>query len=212
VPQELNVNLNYNGTQPRPSKIAAIGVPADLLRRRPDIRAAERNYAAAVSEINAAEAARYPSLSLRGNVTAPLEGSLGSTRGAGIGLNIPVFNQPGLAAQVDVNSSRAAQAYLQWSKLVLSSVADVETALAAVRGSRAEVDAAQRSLNLNLEVLRLSQELYTNDGTVTVVDLLDAERAVTAARSSLAISVRSYAAEVIALYVALGVGFNAENQ
>ncbi len=212
VPQKLDVDLRYAGAQPYPAGVAEIGVPADLLRRRPDIRAAERNYAAAVSEVNAAEAARYPSLTLSGNISAPLEGGLSTTRGAGIGLNVPVFNQPGLAAQVDVNKSRAAQAYLQWSQLVLTSVADVETALVAVRGARQEVDAAQTSLRLNLEALELSQQLYTTDRTVTALALLDAERAVTAARSTLALATRAYAAEVIALYIALGVGFDAEQQ
>ena len=207
VPQRLAVNLKYTGRQPYPASITKVGVPADLLRRRPDIQAAERNYAAAVSEINVAEAARYPSLSLSGDISTPLEGSLGSNRAVGIGLNIPVFNQPGLAAQVDVNTSRAAQAYLQWSQLVLTAVADVETALTAVRGSREEVEAAQTSLSLNLEALDLSQELYSSDGTVTVIELLDAERAVTAARSTLALAVRAHAVEVVALYVALGVGF-----
>ena len=212
VPQNLDLDLRYTGAQPYPATIVEVGVPADLLRRRPDIRAAEWTYAAAVSEVNAAEAARYPSLRLSGNISAPLEGSLGSTRSAGVGLNIPVFNQPGLAAQVDANSSRAAQAYLQWSRLVLTSVADVETALTAVRSSRQQVEAAQTSLKLNLEALRLSQELYTNAGAVTVNGLLDSERAVTAARSSLAFAVRAYATEVIALYVALGYGFDAEQQ
>lgn len=120
VPQNLTVNIDYTGKQPYPSNIAEIGVPADLLRRRPDIQAAERNYAAAVSDINAAEAARYPRLTLSGDITTPLEGGGGSVRGAGVGLNVPVFNQPGLIAQVDVTASVAAQAYLAWSQLVLA--------------------------------------------------------------------------------------------
>ncbi len=212
VPQNLDVDLRFAGAQPYPATIVQVGVPADLLRRRPDIRAAERNYAAAVSQVNAAEAARYPSLTLSGDISAPLEGGLNNTSGIGIGLNIPVFNQPGLAAQVDVNSSRAAQAYLQWRRLVLTSVADVETALTAVGSARQEVQAAQTALRLNLEALQLSQELYTSDGTVTVIDLLGAERAVTAARSTLALAIRTYAREVIVLYVALGVGFDADQQ
>ncbi len=73
VPQNLDVDLRYAGEQPYPATIAEIGVPADLLRRRPDIRAAERNYAAAVSEVNAAEAARYPSLTLSG-ISRPVGG------------------------------------------------------------------------------------------------------------------------------------------
>ena len=208
VPQQLDMDLKSARGQPYPTTVSNIGIPADLLRRRPDIRAAERNYAAAVSEINVAQAARYPSLTLSGQISAPLEGGLGNTRGAGIGLNIPVFNQSGLAAQVDVATSRASQAYLQWSQFVLSSVADVETALTAVRSSREEVAAAQTSLRLNLEALQLSQDLYTGNGTVTVLEILDAERAVTAARSTLAIAIRSYSAEVIALHVALGIGFD----
>jgi multidrug efflux system outer membrane protein len=210
VPQSLDVNLRYAGTQPYPATITEIGVPADLLRRRPDIRAAERAYAAAVSEVNAAEAARFPSLTLSGDISAPLEGNLGSTRSTGIGLNLPVFNQPGLAAQVDANTSRAQQAYLQWQRLVLASVADVETALSAVGSTRRQVEAARTALRLNLEALELSQQLYTNDGTVTVIDLLGAERSVTAARTTVARAVRAYATEVIALYVALGVGFDVE--
>ncbi|MEM6889072.1 MAG: efflux transporter outer membrane subunit [Pseudomonadota bacterium] len=208
VPQNLEVNLSYMGKQPYPSNITDVGVPADLLRRRPDIRAAERNYAAAVSEINAAEAARYPSLSLSGDITTPLEGSGGSVRGAGIGLNVPVFNQPGLIAQVDVNASLAAQAYLEWSQLVLAAIADVETALVAVQKSREQVRAAQTSLQLNLEALELSQDIFTGVGSITVVDILDAERSVTAARTTLALAIREHAREVIALYTALGIGFD----
>ncbi len=94
--------------------------------------------------------------------------------------------------------------------LVLTSVADVETSLMAVRSVRQEVEAAQTSLRLNREALELSQEVYTNDGTVTVIDLLDAERAVTAASSTLAFAIRAYATEVIALYTALGIGFEGE--
>jgi multidrug efflux system outer membrane protein len=210
VPQNLRINLDYKGRQPYPAKISDVGVPADLLRRWPDIRVAERNYAAAVPEINAAEAARYPRLILTGDISTPLEGSGGNIRGAGAGLNVPVFNQPGLAAQVDVNTSRVAQAYLQWSQLVLASVADVETALTAVRRSREEVEVAQNSLRLNLEALELNQQLFTNSGTITVVDILDAERSVTAARTTLALATRGHATEVVTLYTALGIGFEKE--
>lgn len=210
VPQNLQVNLGYTGKQPYPSNIAQVGVPADLLRRRPDIQAAERNYAAAVSEINAAEAARYPRLTLSGDITTPLESNSTSVRGAGIGLNVPVFNQPGLIAQVDVNASLAAQAYLEWSQLVLAAVADVETALVAVQKSREQVRAAQTSLQLNLEALELSQDIFTGVGSITVVDILDAERSVTAARTTLALAIREHAREVITLYTALGIGFENE--
>jgi multidrug efflux system outer membrane protein len=203
----LNVDLSYSGRQPYLSAAAPIGVPADLLRIRPDIRAAERNYAAAVSEVTVAQAARYPSLSLSGQISAPLDGG-GSTNAIGAGLILPLFNQPGLAAQVDANISRASQAYLKWRILVLSAVGDVETSLAAVESSRRVVNAAQKSLNLNLEALRLSKDLYNDGGLVTVIELLDSERAVTTARSTVAEALRTYATDIISLYVALGVGID----
>ena len=211
TPRGLGVDLRYQGRQPYLSANAPVGVPADLLRVRPDIRAAERNYAAAVSEVTVAEAARYPSLSLSGEIVAPLEGSFGSTNVVGAGLVLPLFNQPGLAAQVDVNISRATQAYLQWRSLVLTAVGDVETALAAVDGSRRVVNAAQKSLNLNVEALRLSQELYNSGGSVTVIELLDSERAVTSARSTVAQAIRTYSSDYISLYLALGVGIDEPN-
>lgn len=205
----LRTDLSYSGHQPYLSAKAPIGVPADLLRLRPDIRAAERNYAASVSEVTVAQAARYPSLNLSGQISAPLDGG-GTTNLVGAGLVLPLFNQPGLAAQVDVNIARASQAYLQWRSLVLSAVGDVETTLATVESSRRVVNAARRSLTLNLEALRLSKELYNDGGLVTVVDLLDSERAVTNARTEVAEALRTYAGDIISLYLALGVGVEDE--
>jgi multidrug efflux system outer membrane protein len=71
---DLNVNLAFPGRQPSPIGEPAAGVPADLIRARPDIQRAERLYAAAVSDIGEAKAARYPRLSLSGLITTPLAG------------------------------------------------------------------------------------------------------------------------------------------
>ena len=201
----LNIDLGYRGGQPRPKQVAKIGVPADLLRARPDIRAAERRYAAAVSDIGSAEAARFPTLSLSGDIGEPLTGGT-SNRSFGAGISIPVFNQPALAAQVDANTHRAEQAYLQWKSQVLSAVEEVENAMASLQASAESVRQSAQLVELNSRALNLSRQLLDNSGTITVLDVLDRERALSSSRASLANSVRSVATDYISLRVALGQG------
>lgn len=201
----LGIDLRATGHQPLPQVTRDIGVPADLVRRRPDIARAERLFAAAVSEVSAAHAARYPSLSLSGQIVTPLAGG-GTVNGLTAGLVLPLFNQPGLAAGVDAAEARADQAYLQWRGVVLSAVEEVETALAAIAGSRKAVAAAGRVVALNTQALDLSRQLLEQAGEITVLDLLDRERNLSEARATLAQSRRDYALNVIALHVALGLG------
>lgn len=202
----LNIDLRGVGTQPLPRGQAALGVPADLVRRRPDIRQAERNYAAAVSDVNVAEAARYPSLTLSGQIVAPFDGALKGGQSLGAGLVLPLFNQPGLAANVNAAQARADQAYQAWRLAVLSGVEQVSTALASVSASRRAVAMASYAVSLNTEALKLSRELLDSHGDVTVLDLLDRERAIADARASLAQTRRAYATDFISLHVALGLG------
>jgi len=202
---DLPVDLGPPGLQPRPRTAAAAGVPADLLRLRPDIRAAERRYAAAVSEIGAAEAARYPQLSLSGLIRAPLSGG-SATDTLTAGLTLPLLSQGALAAGVEVQEARAAQAYLQWRLAVLGAVEEVEGALAALAAAQQAARAAGAAVELNEESLVLSRQLLESGGNTTVLDLLDRERAVSAARATLARSRRDIARDYVALQTALGAG------
>ena len=202
----LGIDLRA-GRQPVPAASRAIGIPADLVRRRPDIQQAERLYAAALSEVSAAEAARYPSLSLSGQIVSPIAaGTRGSSSALTAGLVLPLFSQPGLKAEVDAARARADLAYLQWRGVVLSAVEEVETALAAITGSARTVTSAGRVVALNTEALDLSRRLLDGSGEITVLDLLDRERAVADARATLSQARRDYALNVIDLYVALGLG------
>ena len=202
---QLPIDLGYKGTQPLPRSVAELGVPADLLRARPDIRIAERNYAAAVSDVGVAAASRYPSLTLSGLVTAPLRrGSWNESLVAG--LTVPVFSQPALAASQDAAESRAQQAYLVWRQSVLLAVEQVETALADLQAANQSVRASQKVVRLNQESLELTRRLLVENGETTVLDLIDRERSVSAARATLAANKRDVANAYIALRVALGVG------
>jgi multidrug efflux system outer membrane protein len=199
----LDVDLGFNGRQPAPGDMANVGVPADMIRARPDIQRAERLYAAAISDIDAAEAARYPRLTLSGSITAPFEGGDAVSTLVG-GLTIPIFSQGSLVANVEGAHARANQAFLQWRSAVLSAVEDVESSLATLQGGQQSVAAARRVVTLNREALQLSRELLTTGGNVTTLDVLDRERAVSESQVVLAQSMRDYAISYIGLRTALG--------
>jgi multidrug efflux system outer membrane protein len=198
----LPVDLGYQGRQPAPAMRAVTGVPADLLRARPDIRQAERLYAAAVSDLGAAEAARYPSLSLRGTVTAPLQNGQSLIAG----LSMPLFNQPALAASVDAADARVDQAYLNWQRAVLSAIEEVENGQASLQASTAELAEARNLVDLNRRALDLSRNLLSTGGSITVLDVVDRERSLSDARLRLARSQRDQAINYIILQTVIGVG------
>ncbi len=204
----LPINLGYPGQQPLPKRVAEIGVPADLLRARPDIRREERLYAAAVSEVAAARAARYPSLKLSGLLTAPLSGGTSSSSLLA-GLVLPVFSQPALAAEVDAADARVNQAYLRWRVAVLNAVEEVETAQSALQSALKARNAAQQVVEMNREALELSRRLLNSAGNITVLDVVDRERTLSASQVALARSTRDVATSYVDLRTALGQGHSA---
>ena len=201
----LSLDLGYKGAQPMPERVADIGVPADLLRARPDIRRAEKLYAAALSDVGAAQAARYPSLRLSGLISTPF-GSGAPIETLLAGLVVPVFEQPALAASVDANKARVQQAYLQWRVAVLQAVEEVENAQVFLSTALAARDAAREQVALDQQSLALSRELVVAGGGITVLDVLDRERALSASRTSLAQNTRNVGRAYVALRVALGRG------
>jgi multidrug efflux system outer membrane protein len=201
----LPVDLGFRGAQPDPAMRIAGSVPADLLRARPDIREAERLYAAAVSDLGAAEAARYPSLTLRGAITMPVSEG-GNVESLIAGLTVPLFNQPALAASVDAAEARVDQAFQRWRSAVIAAVEEVESAQADLQASVAERAEARNLVNINQQALTLSRDLLASRGAITVLDVLDRERAVTDARLRLARSQRDLAAGYVALHTVLGQG------
>ncbi|TPE47495.1 efflux transporter outer membrane subunit [Amaricoccus solimangrovi] len=200
----LMTSLQRGAAQPRPPAGAGAGIPADLLRNRPDVRAAERSYAAAVANVGVAEASLYPSLDLAGAITA----SNPSSWSFGPALVIPVLNQPLLRASRDQAISEAKQAELGWRQTVLSAVEDVQTAQGATIRGRRELS-AQRAATENYGRARdLSQQTY-EAGTTTFLDFLDAERSAGTTALALALSRRSLAIDWVSLQIAAGRGWAA---
>jgi len=196
--------MQRGARQPVPPRGAEGGIPADLLRNRPDVRAAERTYAAAVAGIGIAEAQLYPALDLAGAVTA----SNPSSWSFGPALVIPVLNQPLLRANRDQAISEAKQAELAWRQSVLQAVEDVQTAQGGVIRGRRELTAQQSATTTYGQARELSHESF-EIGTTTFLDLLDAERSAGTSALALALSTRALANDWVGLQIAAGRGWAA---
>jgi len=185
------------------------GVPAELLRNRPDIRASERDLAGASADVGVAVAAQYPRLSLSGNAgwnaiqTHALFDGRSEFWSLGPKLNLPLFNSGRLREQVKANEAALDVAKAGYRKTLVGALADVEVALA--RMSRNETR-RQQMLQLQAqqdEVLRLTQVQF-DAGEVARSSLVEAQRGlVNAQDQSLQAQGQSLAAWV-ALYKALG--------
>ncbi len=195
--------------QPRPLGFEGAGVPANLLRNRPDLGVAERSLAAAVAQVGVATAELYPSVTLSGSVGFN-NTDFGTRRSWGFGpqVNIPVLNRGLIDANRRVAVSRAKQAELSWRQAVRDAVEEVETALSNSYHLKRQVDAEEEALVYSKRVLELSRAGYRARET-TLTELLDAEIRFANDRLGLAGSYREYALAWAQLQVAAGKGWSA---
>lgn len=206
----LRAELSKGAPQPIPRARIASGVPADLLRIRPDIRSDERRLAAAVAEVGIAQAQMYPSVSLLGSVTATAvsPGASGSTWSFGPSIDIPILDNGRRRANVAVAEATARERYLAWRSTVLAAVEEVENALAAIGRDRRTIAAARNSVEAYEKALELALTSFVI-GEATFLEILDAERSLATARTTLARSRRQLALDYVALNIASGGGYNA---
>lgn len=204
----------FAGSPRMPSAAAPprAGIPADVLRRRPDIRRAERGLAQATARIGQAEAARYPAVSLTGNIsTSALKlGDLAKNSAIGWSfgpsLSVPIFNGGELAAAVDVARAQRDQSDAAFRLAVLTALQDVEDQLVGLRQERLRLASLSRAAAASTEAARLSRALYASGGT-SFLDVLDAERSQYSAEDSVIQSRIALATRFIALNKALGGGW-----
>ncbi|WP_105372081.1 efflux transporter outer membrane subunit [Neorhizobium huautlense] len=204
--------LQRGARQPVPRFNTKAGIPADLIRNRPDIRAAERQLASAVAEIGVAEAQLYPAITLGGSISPRYNAIAGAldtrslTWSFGPQLSLPIFDGGRLKGNVKLAESTAREAYLNWKQSVLDAVEEVENALAAVARDRRTVDALQATVKSYQEALQLATASY-RDGASSLLDVLDAQRQVSTAQANLAQAVQQVAQDYVALNVAIGGGY-----
>jgi multidrug efflux system outer membrane protein len=212
-PGSLEATLAERKPVPVASLEIAAGVPADVLRRRPDIRVAERRLAAQTAQVGVATAALYPSLSLSGSITLQalsaadvLDGF--QTDRLGLSLNVPLFSGGALRQNVNAQNALVTQALAAYEATVLAAYEEVENALTASSNE----DARHQALQLGVESARRASELALtqyNSGLVDFQTVLDADRQLLALEDSLAVSDGEMTANLIRLYKALGGGWNA---
>lgn len=208
----LVTELQRGARQPVARSIPRTGIPADLIRNRPDIRVAERNLASAVAQIGVAESQLYPSIQLSGAITPSFSRLSGVSSGTsntwsfGPSLVLPIFDGGRLRANVDISKSEAREQYLAWKAAVLTAVEEVENALAAVNRDQQTVDALRRTVKSYQEALSLGTASY-RDGASSLLDVLDAQRNVSDAQANLATAIQQTAQDYVSLSIALGGGY-----
>jgi outer membrane protein, multidrug efflux system len=199
---------------PMPSSLP-VGLPSDLLRRRPDVRAAERTLAASTAEIGVAVSDLYPKFNLIGAVSFA-GGGLGNLVSGGnlgeVGLGSitwPVFHWGQTQANVRSKEEEAKQAYYAYQKTLLGAVQNVEDALARYTTEQQRLVALERAeASAKFSVDIATQQFRV--GTVTYVDVLAAQASESSVRGQLAQSRQVYATDLISLYKALGGGWAAD--
>lgn len=193
--------LQGGRAQPRPRGGLSTGIPAELLRNRPDVRSAEQALVAATADIGVAEADLLPSLTLGGSVTE----SGGTGWSFGPTLSLPVLSQPRLRASRDRAISLARQAELDWRAAILSAVQDVQSSHSRWLRLRRETGLREQSVASYARAAELSRQAF-DAGSISLSELLDDDRSLASARLSLAGSVRNLAIEWATVQVALGAG------
>lgn len=206
----LTDELENGAGQPVARASPQAGLPADLIRNRPDIRQAERNLAAATANIGVAESQLFPSISLGGSVspsriTTKGDKSSLTSWSFGPSLTLPIFDGGRLRANVDIAKSSARGQYLAWKATVLDAVEEVENALTALNRDDQIVNAQRRTITSYEEALALATASY-KDGASSLLNVLDAQRSVSTAQVGLAAAVQQKARDYIALNVAIGGG------
>ena len=188
------------------------GVPSDVLARRPDILQAERALRAANASIGAARAAFFPRITLTaagGSASNTLDGLFGSGSGTWSfvpQIRIPIFEAGRLQANLDVSTVQRDINVAQYEKAIQSAFREVADALAERATLAEQLDARRRLVEATAAGFRLSEARYKG-GVDSYLGLLDAQRALYGAELDL-IGVRlSEAVNRVALYKALGGGW-----
>ncbi|MEM6915801.1 MAG: efflux transporter outer membrane subunit, partial [Verrucomicrobiota bacterium] len=211
-PHSVMAILNSrNRYVPLPTRSFGTGKPADLLRTRPDVRAAERNLATAVAQIGVAESDLYPKFSLVGNLAMESlditdlrnAGSAAYSFGPAIRWNL--FSSGQIKNQIRVEEAQAMQAYGAYEKAVLAAVEEVETSLAGVLTERDRLGALRRAVAAADESVTLVKRNYT-EGLVDFQRVIDTERVLFQNQDLAVDSKGQIARNYVALYRALGGG------
>ena len=193
------------------------GLPSELLERRPDVVEAEQRLVAETARIGVAQALRFPSLSLTGQVAAVAEDltDLNSTDAGEwsvmAGIFQPIFNSGRLKAQKEAQVERARQANFFYQSTLRNAFREIEDSLVAIETLRNEQAARARQVEAAGNAARLSRARY-DGGVVDYLEVLDSERTLFDAELAESAIRREALVAFVTLYKALGGGWSPEQQ
>jgi len=211
-PEDIPAELPGASQLPAVPTLLPTGLPSDLLRRRPDVRQAERRLAAATAEIGVAVAQLYPHFDIIAAASFANDslGNLVSSQhfsriGAGL-IRWPVFQAGKVRANVKVAEEQRNQAYLAYQKAVLGALRDTEDALTRFSAEQRRLKSPEESEQAANSSLDIAQAQYRN-GLVPFINVLSANAALLDVRGQLVESRMALAQDVVSLYKALGGGW-----
>jgi outer membrane protein, multidrug efflux system len=200
------------GPVPQAADSLALNIPAETLRQRPDVRAAEYQVTAAVARVSQADAALAPSFQLGGSLgVAALTLDSLATRSSIVGallgsVSMPLFNGGALRAQVRAQQAALDQAYAAYDAAVLTALQEVEDALIALGGDRERLLSLRRAAEAAGNAALMARERYSS-GLIDFQTVLDTQRTQLSTQDSVAGANADLSADHVRLYKALGGGW-----
>lgn len=222
APETLIESFSVKRPIPRPIQKVPSGIPADLLRRRHDIKSAERELAAATEQVGVAVAQLYPSISLAGSSSSfaanPLQGAnigystdqfsklfTSPARIWGIGalITMPIFDFGQRLAGIEVQRALQEQAYLNYQKTVISALQEVEDAFTAYFNEEERAASLSVSVESQGRIYHLTQDLFQS-GLADYTQVLQIKNSWVESRNLLIESKQQVMTNLIALYKSMG--------
>jgi NodT family efflux transporter outer membrane factor (OMF) lipoprotein len=194
-----------------------VGLPSDLLRRRPDIRRAERQLAASSARIGVATADLFPKFTITGllglDSSKPKNLFDYSSRYYSFvpGVSWPIFDAGQIQNNIKVQNELERQAALGYQNTVLSALQEVEDSLAAYRTEQVRRRALADAVAASRDAVDLARQQY-QQGVTDFLTVLDAQRTLLSAENSLVQSDSNLCDDLVALYKALGGGWEVEGK
>jgi NodT family efflux transporter outer membrane factor (OMF) lipoprotein len=211
-PAELGDELKDPGNIPASPAEIPVGLPSDLLRRRPDVRQAERNLAAATARVGVQVASLFPSISL----TAEYGGQTGDAHNLvnaaarfysfGPQIKWGLLNYRATKANIRAYEAQRDQQYLTYQKTALTAFQDVENALASYRADKQRLASLEQQVSQLQKATDLAMDRYTH-GLTNFLDVLDPQRSLHSAQDSVVQSRAAVNIDLVSLYKALGGGW-----
>ena len=211
-PTSLAKQLDASASIPAVPDQIAFGIPAEILRQRPDVRAAEQRILAETARLAEAKAARYPGFSLRGSlgtdvVTGALTGGTSVVASLVAGVAQTIFDAGRIRQQIEIQGAAQEQAVATYEGTVLTALEDVENALVALEQDRERLAALTTAVEASRNAALLSRQQYAA-GLADFQTVLDTQRSVLTAEETLSATQANRTTDLIQLYKALGGGWS----